>query len=573
MIPQQLQQQQTFFQNGVMSNHPQQLVNPNITLMNNNNQFVPESFANNANNGTKSNSNNSGLISASSFNNHTNNNNHNNINRSNNSNNNTSITDNSPSPIPSYGNPLSSSYVTLENGLILDRSTSTIITSSVLKNQFNTATSYFGDFNISLKIVKELNLLLGIVDNSLDECSPRSSIAPIGNNNDTTTPPKSNDSTTTTTPTNSTSKIEKASSSSSSSTTPDADDVDLKITQKRVDDLLNYLILQNEDLQSTTHRTAKNYSLILNKNGKLDIISLPKSSNLQLSPKDLIIIDGDRGKDLVMVLKPVIDFRFALLFNYLKKKLHLKSLEFGNSSGSNPNNNHNHNHNNNRNGHHNNNNNHNNNMQKQSIINEDENFITLPNKQVLSFAKPQELTQLTNKYNDELMALKICLNYVSSLNLDLIIKNVEFQFDKKKLIIYYYCLRRLDFRGFIKELFKIYKTRIWLCAVLPLEKSYKPLLNYEIEKNKITSENEISNSSNSTNNNSILLMKALSNENISDLVITDSLPVQDNINTLTEITEPIYFHSKIFLSLIDWFKYEISNKESFEKNFKFINRG
>ncbi|GME97840.1 unnamed protein product [[Candida] boidinii] len=309
----------------------------------------------------------------------------------------------------------------------------------------------------------------------------------------------------------------------------------------------------------------------------LQLLQLMKNHQvqIQIQVQDLIIIDGDRGKDLVMVLKPVIDFRFALLFNYLKKKLHLKSLEFGNSSGSNPNNNHN---NNNRNGHHNNNNN-NNNIQKQSIINEDENFITLPNKQVLSFAKPQELTQLTNKYNDELMALKICLNYVSSLNLDLIIKNVEFQFDKKKLIIYYYCLRRLDFRGFIKELFKIYKTRIWLCAVLPLEKSYKPLLNYEIEKNKIKSENENSNSNsnlnsrNSINNNSILLMKALSNENISDLVITDPLPVQDNINTLPEIIEPIYFHSKIFLSLINWFKYEISNKESFEKNFKFINRG
>ncbi|GMG47049.1 unnamed protein product [Ambrosiozyma monospora] len=340
--------------------------------------------------------------------------------------------------------------------------------------------------------------------------------------------------------------------------------------QRGVNKLLDYLLTQNEDLKSANHQATKNYSLILNKNGRLDIISFPKTSNLQLMPKDLIIIEGDRGKDLVMVLKPVIDFRFALFFNYLKKKLHLKSLEFGNANPSTSapqqsqqNQQHNHaqptlglghlqpqalqqipqqpapsqtp-------------------QQQKSIINEDENFITLPNKQILRFAKPHELTQLTSKYNDELMALRICLNYAASLNLDLIIKNVEFQFDKKKLIIYYYCLQRLDFRGLIKELFKIYKTRIWLCAILLIEKTYKPLLDYETEKIAGLKTPPSSRSSRSN-----------------DWVVIDNLPAKDQIYQLSEIEQPAFFHSKIFFSLIEMFKYEITNPQIFKDRYSFLN--
>lgn len=45
------------------------------------------------------------------------------------------------------------------------------------------------------------------------------------------------------------------------------------------------------------------------------------------------------------------------------------------------------------------------------------------------------------------------------------ILNAEFQFDRKKLTFYYICQERNDFRDLIKELFKFYKTRIWLCAI------------------------------------------------------------------------------------------------------------
>lgn len=367
-----------------------------------------------------------------------------------------------------------SQFVLLSDGLMLDNATNTIVTSPELHEKFKRCANYFGDFDASLKVVDQMNSLLS------------------NENGD-------------------------------------------KALQERTNRLLNFLLTQNQDLQASGHLASKNYSLILNKNGRLDIISFPKKSNLRPSPGDVIIIEGDRGKDLVMVLQPLIKFRFALFFNYLKKKLHLKSLEFGNSSGSRRQQRQRH-----------------QNKQNRSIINEDENFITLPNKQILRFAKPRELSQLVTKYNDEMVALKICLNCASSLNLDLIIKNVEFQFDKKKLIIYYYCLQRLDFRGLIKELFKIYKTRIWLCAVLPLENSFKPLLDYELDTHGLSSH------------------PGDKSYRSQSHAVQDTLPETDQIYDMTEIKDPINFHAKIFGSLVEMFRFELSNLGLFKERYWFL---
>lgn len=410
--------------------------------------------------------------------------------------------------------PSNNTFVALDDGLLLDRLTNTIVASPELRVQFAQCSSYFGDFETSLAVVDSINLLLG---REVPAAAKR---------------------------------VQKDVG------------IPLKTLQRRTSKLLLFLLTQNEDLRSSSHSMAsKNYSLILNKNGRLDIISFPKKSNLQLSRKDIIIIEGDRGKDLVMVLEPVVEFRFALFFNYLKKKLHLKSLEFGNSGSSSSNSRRRKGSSNKKTLRHN-----------RSIINEDENFITLPNKQILRFAKPRELVQLLAKYNDELVALKICINYAASLHLNLIIKNVEFQFDKKKLIIYYYCLQRLDFRGLIKELFKIYKTRIWLCAILPLEGGAKPLLDYEMDVKGIKREdtckakNSSTTTTNNTNNNNNGNYSYRSAAN----VVKDQLPAADQIYNLGEITHPLSYHSKIFSSLIDMFNFEISHLDLFKDHYWFL---
>ncbi|ODV97995.1 hypothetical protein PACTADRAFT_73642 [Pachysolen tannophilus NRRL Y-2460] len=329
------------------------------------------------------------------------------------------------------------------------------------------------------------------------------------------------------------------------------------IVNQRVMKLISYLKSQNDDLKFQ----QKNYTLILNKNNKIDLISIPKNSNLKLDKNDLIIIEGDRGKDLVLVLEPIISLNFAILFNYLKKKLHLKSLTYGqepiiNNLHTSPTLNN-----------------------PQQPINEDENFITLPNKQVLRFVKPFEINQLYLKFNDELLALKLCLNYVTNLNLKLIVKNVEFQFDKKKIIVYYYCDKRLDFRGLIKELFKVYKTRIWLCAVLPTDseanniiESCKKLNNENTTQQKqqqqqqqqgSSSMGRLSNGNGNGNSN---------NNNNNALNLSNILKLPQEINSVEEfpMIRPIKFHGEIFISLIRDFINELSLEERFIENYYFL---
>ncbi|KAL9557758.1 hypothetical protein MBANPS3_001228 [Mucor bainieri] len=37
--------------------------------------------------------------------------------------------------------------------------------------------------------------------------------------------------------------------------------------------------------------------------------------------------------------------------------------------------------------------------------------------------------------------------------------------DRRKLTFYFVAEKRVDFRELVRELFKLYKTRIWMCAV------------------------------------------------------------------------------------------------------------
>ncbi|CAI4059513.1 Psp1p SKDI_04G7040 [Saccharomyces kudriavzevii IFO 1802] len=221
--------------------------------------------------------------------------------------------------------------------------------------------------------------------------------------------------------------------------------------------------------------------LVALKNGKLELLSTPQSTNLLMKRGDLVIIDGDRGRDLVLVVEPSVDLNLALFINFLKKKIHFDSLitsesqhyrndEFiqmlvdskrGQKKRLNP--------------------------KLYDVVELTE--LIIPSKQVLRFATPWEVTtNLHNKFEDELKALHIAQTKLQALNdnlkpqnnndsnfsntanhskpkLNIKILNAEFQFDRKKLTFYYVCEERNDFRDLIKELFKYYKTRIWLCAI------------------------------------------------------------------------------------------------------------
>lgn len=269
--------------------------------------------------------------------------------------------------------------------------------------------------------------------------------------------------------------------------------------------------------------------LVINKNGKFDLLSYPNNSNIHLQKDDLVIVDGDRGKDLVMILEPLIDLNFAILFNFLKKIEHLKSLNIVDDHHC-----------------HNNENlkkfggTHSLDLNASQIVNnhsnEDNEFIiTLPTKQVLRFATPREIHKISGKFLEEKKAFITCYNKIKELNLqdDLQLINVEYQSDFKKLIFYYFAnFKRIDFRGLIKELFKIYKTRIWLCAVLPHDNA-ESLKNNHIRMPPL--------------NNQIPIEYNLSNDQI----------MKFSINEFESLNEPNYFHLKNLNNLIDLLNYQL----------------
>lgn len=275
--------------------------------------------------------------------------------------------------------------------------------------------------------------------------------------------------------------------------------------------------------------------LVINKNGKFDLLSYPNSSNVSLRKNDLVVVDGDRGKDLVMILEPLVNLNFAILFNFLKKLEHLKSLTIydshqkqmsskKNCGGT-----------------------HSTSMDATAIINspsnEDNEFIiTLPTKQVLRLATPKEVQKLSNKFLEEKRAFVTCYNKIKELNLnnDLQLINVEYQFDFKKLIFYYFAgFKRIDFRGLIKELFKIYKTRIWLCAVLPYDKpeTYITMADGTSEVPRVTK---------------VVNLIPLEYDLTNDEVVNFSL------DDLERVASPEYFHLKNLLNLIQHVNNEVN---------------
>ena len=51
--------------------------------------------------------------------------------------------------------------------------------------------------------------------------------------------------------------------------------------------------------------------------------------------------------------------------------------------------------------------------------------------------------------------------------LPIMVFDSEFQFDRRKLTIYYDCNVRIDFRDFVRQLYSTYKARIWMKKMSP----------------------------------------------------------------------------------------------------------
>ena len=100
-------------------------------------------------------------------------------------------------------------------------------------------------------------------------------------------------------------------------------------------------------------------------------------------------------------------------------------------------------------------------------------WYTLPvpplRKHVLRPAAPDEVSRLSVNLRDADAALALCMQKARELRLvpTMRIIDAEFQFDRRKLTFFYRVEQDvyIDFRKLVRDLFAVYKTRIWLHRV------------------------------------------------------------------------------------------------------------
>ncbi|GAA5857515.1 hypothetical protein JCM5353_009031 [Sporobolomyces roseus] len=86
-------------------------------------------------------------------------------------------------------------------------------------------------------------------------------------------------------------------------------------------------------------------------------------------------------------------------------------------------------------------------------------------KRIYAKAGPADTHALLAKAQDEVKALQLVRGKVAQKGLPMEILDAEWQWDRRKLTFYYTADQRVDFRELVRELFRIWKTRVWLCCL------------------------------------------------------------------------------------------------------------
>lgn len=189
------------------------------------------------------------------------------------------------------------------------------------------------------------------------------------------------------------------------------------------------------------------------KGGRLDIFHHTGA----LQNGDLVLVEADRGKDLGMVVLTDILIDDARLIKMMQHEEQNDALRFDNGpEGA---------------------------SQAQPHI----------PKQVLRVALPLEVQQIAHKQLDEAKALAIMQLKIAVHKIPMRVLGAEYQWDRRKLTFYYVANKRIDFRDLVKDIFRIYKTRIWMCAVSPTDMSIKKSLAEELSPQYYDVEMEMNN--------------------------------------------------------------------------------
>jgi hypothetical protein len=159
------------------------------------------------------------------------------------------------------------------------------------------------------------------------------------------------------------------------------------------------------------------------KAGRSDLYYVADTSTCRVKHGDLVIVEADRGKDLGKIIVE------NLTPDYVESLVIQKEQQ----------------------------------QQQQDGTGEDgQDSKELRPKQIYRPAVPAEIAMLLSKRQDEIKAVMVCQTKTRQKRLPMEVVDAEFQWDRRKLTFYFVAERRIDFRELVRDLFKTYKTRIWM---------------------------------------------------------------------------------------------------------------
>ena len=85
-----------------------------------------------------------------------------------------------------------------------------------------------------------------------------------------------------------------------------------------------------------------------------------------------------------------------------------------------------------------------------------------PLRKIIRYANKKDFARLRENKEKEKEAFNICLEKITKHKLPMKLINVEYKFDRSKLLFYFTADGRIDFRELVKDLAAIFKTRIEL---------------------------------------------------------------------------------------------------------------
>ncbi|KAH9898784.1 hypothetical protein F4778DRAFT_197153 [Xylariomycetidae sp. FL2044] len=205
--------------------------------------------------------------------------------------------------------------------------------------------------------------------------------------------------------------------------------------------------------------------IVLFKCSRADVFYIQEGTGLTVKPGDLVIVEADRGTDLGTVARDNVDWQTAKELKEHYAEEHYKWLmmysqnaaaaQEGTGAGlmaaSNG-------------------------LQGSAIGGmgppsghhlQEPNAGELKPKLIKRLAQTHEVHNLRDKEGNEAKAKRMCMQKVKEHGLNMEILDAEFQMDWKKLTFYYFADSYINFNSLVTDLFKIYKTRIWMSAINP----------------------------------------------------------------------------------------------------------